>query len=45
MLLTEAAPELSAASGPGGYGDHDQAASSEEDQADRERMIALVEDL
>lgn len=43
MLLTEAAPELSAASGPGGYGDHDQAASSEEDQADRERMIALVE--
>ena len=31
------------APGPHGYGDHGQAASSEENEADRERLIALVE--
>src|SRR5688572_3984163 len=29
--------------GPGGFDDSDLAASSEEDEADRERLIALVE--
>ena len=33
----------SAGSGPGRYGDADQATSSETDEADRDRLIALVE--
>lgn len=42
-LLSEAAGELATGPGDGRYDDSDQAASSEEDAADRERMIALVE--
>jgi len=36
-------PPGSGARGPGSYGDADQATSSETDEADRERLIALVE--
>lgn len=46
MLLSEAAtsPASGSTPGPGGaYGDADQATSSEEDEADRTRLIALVE--
>ena len=50
MLLTGAAPLdrdghdlLLPGRGPGGYDDGDLATSSEEDEADRERLIALVE--
>src|SRR4051794_35738336 len=45
VLLSEAATTHTTgpASGPGGYGDADQATSSEEDEAERRRLIALVE--
>ena len=43
VLLSEAAGDVDAGPGPGRFHDSDQAASSEEDEADRERMIALVE--
>jgi RNA polymerase sigma-70 factor, ECF subfamily len=53
LLLTEAYaggpapsgadPEHRPGSGPGAYGDADQAASSEESEAERTRLIALVE--
>ena len=44
-LLTEAATSRPGATGggPGGYGDSDLAASSEEDESERGRLIALVE--
>ena len=44
-LLSEAATSPGPASGPSGpeYDDHDQAASSEESEADQTRLIALVE--
>ncbi|MCW2835674.1 MAG: sigma-70 region 2 domain protein [Nocardioides sp.] len=41
VLMSEAS--LPAATTPGGFGDADQAASSEEDEAERARLIALVE--
>ena len=41
VLLSEALAD--GAPGPGGYGDADLAASSEEDEAERTRLIALVE--
>jgi RNA polymerase sigma-70 factor (ECF subfamily) len=41
MLLSEAT--LGGSQQPGGYGDSDRAASSEESEADRARLIALVE--
>src|SRR5687768_119260 len=50
VLLTEAiangglsSPLDPAAGGPGGFGDADQAASSEDSEAERTRLIALVE--
>ena len=43
LLMAEAASSQAAGSGAGSYGDSDLAASSEEDEADRERLIALVE--
>ena len=45
VLLSEAAttPVPGPRSGQGDYGDSDQATSSEEDEADRTRLIALVE--
>lgn len=42
-LLSESAVDGVARSGSDGYGDADLAASSEEDEADRTRLIALVE--
>ncbi|GAA4722595.1 sigma-70 family RNA polymerase sigma factor [Nocardioides endophyticus] len=44
-LLTEAATSRTSATGggPGGYDDSDLAASSEEDESERGRLIALVE--
>jgi RNA polymerase sigma-70 factor (ECF subfamily) len=42
LLLAEAAADASYFQ-PGGYGDADQAVSSEDDEAERERLIALVE--
>src|SRR4051812_17600507 len=45
-LATEAVTHghaRTASGGPGGYGDADLAASSEDDEADRTRLIALVE--
>jgi RNA polymerase sigma-70 factor, ECF subfamily len=44
-LLTESATSRTSVSGggPGGYGDSDLAASSEEDESERGRLIALVE--
>jgi len=42
MLLTEASMPLGVGS-PGGFGDGDQAASSEDSEAERSRLIALVE--
>ena len=45
VLRSEAAttPATGPSPGPGDYGDADQAISSEEDEADRTRLIALVE--
>ncbi|MEO5663616.1 MAG: sigma-70 family RNA polymerase sigma factor [Nocardioides sp.] len=45
VLLSEAATSSTAGPGTGGgeYGDADQATSSEEDESDRSRLIALVE--
>lgn len=42
-LMTVSSGSPAPGSGPGTYGDHDQAASSEADEAKRERLIALVE--
>ena len=42
-LLSESAVAGAGAGTPGSFGDRDLAASSEEDEADRDRLIALVE--
>ncbi|WP_426242642.1 sigma-70 family RNA polymerase sigma factor [Nocardioides sp. LHG3406-4] len=42
-MPSEREPALAGGSGPGGFGDADLAASSEESEADRTRLIALVE--
>jgi len=43
ILFNEAVASPGSGSGPGGYGDSDLAASSEDSEADRTRLIALVE--
>jgi len=43
MLLSEATVSGSPGSSDGGYGDSDQATSSEQSEAERSRLIALVE--
>ncbi|MCD6640836.1 MAG: sigma-70 family RNA polymerase sigma factor [Nocardioides sp.] len=43
LLMSEAAVSGAPGGGPDSYGDHAQAASSEVDAAERERLIALVE--
>ena len=42
-LMTVSSGAPTPGSGPGTFGDHDQATSSETDAAERERLIALVE--
>ncbi|RYB93587.1 sigma-70 family RNA polymerase sigma factor [Nocardioides oleivorans] len=43
FLMSEATTVGAAGTGPGPFGDEDHAASSEVDEAERERLIALVE--